>query len=139
MSRSGWVTEAQEEINCFVELSNMSLLKWHEILKTVLFFVFFLVFFWKEPERNVHEIHPSGQRMVRNATSSWVSDGRLQRQVLENPSPWADPSHHLQQKQQINQADTQESLHFFLTFRPSLTCPNRIEILAKDLGMKEAH
>lgn len=52
--------------------------------------------------------------MVRNATSSWDPDGRLQRQVLENPSPWADPSHHLQQMRQINQADTQESLFFFL-------------------------
>lgn len=78
--------------------------------------------------------------MVRNATSSWDPDGRLQRQVLENPSPWADPSHHLQQMRQINQDDKQESFFFFfLMFRPSLTCPNRIEMLAKDLRMKKAH
>lgn len=93
-------------------------------------------FFCKEPERNVHEIHPSNQRMVRNATSSRDPDSGLQRQVLENPSSWADPSHHLEQIRHINSSDTQESLDSLMTCS-SLTCPNRIEMLAKDLSKKK--
>lgn len=110
MARSGWIAKAQKK----------SITRW-------CWLIFFEVMsrnrylFWKEPEWNVHEIHSPSQRVVWDATSPRNPDGRLQSQVLENPSPWADPSHHLQQISQINWPPTQKctyllTLHVFFSF-----------------------
>lgn len=48
------------------------------------------------PEGDVHEVHPSCQRFVRDAATPCLWKWRLQRQVLENTGPRAEASDHLQ-------------------------------------------
>lgn len=109
MARSGWIAKAQKEMNYSMTAIFFEVVSRNPCL------------FWNEPEWNVHEIHSPSQRMVRDATSSRNPNGRLQSQVLENPSPWADPSHHLQQISQVNWPPTQKctyllTLHVFFSF-----------------------
>lgn len=87
-----------------------------------------------QPERNVHEVHSSCQRVVRDASPPRQRNGGNQSEVFKHPRPRAQPSHHLWPKVQSLTSDTIPEVTLCTRLWFLLTCPKRIEILAKDLS-----